>query len=361
MPLKVVSLALGIFFALFVGLPGIGLGIGYSLWSTSLVIVMAFLLKKKHIWRGLPDWIDLLAAIFLALLPAFFTNQLSLMVGGGALTLYVYFLAVRTTNTTTYLSDENLLLQMIIHLEAFLLQLRVVLKKSLDPRTYRLSPRMVGGLCLSILPLLVFHNLFSAVNSDYAHAIDAIIAMIFDPIIVLRLFEVWLYSVLTYTLLTAHSTVQDGSEVLPKITSSVVTISMLPLLALFGIFSIFQSNAVLVAMKMEKFKELSLYVQQGFHELLIVAVIGYGCWYLVHRKGSDVSNKITTTKVLTFFCVLLFGISLFTAHKLFLLQASFGSGKLMRYRCILGFQHLRRGSLLAPGDNYTSTSNAESP
>lgn len=324
MPLKVVSLVLGTFFALFVGIPGVGLGVGFSLWSIGVLITLLLLLRsERSIWRGFPDWFDFSASVVVAILPTFYSNELVLSIAVTALFLQMYVSTLRLTLKIPRISLLMAFWNFVSHISLVYLRFVYVIKRTLDPSTYKISKSLAAGMLLSLVPLFIFHALFSSVNREYAEAIDWILAIILDPIMLLRIFEAWLWSTLTYAFFTARITEAAVTEEAPTVTT-ILTLALLPIAVLFGIFSLFQLDAVFVAMRLESFKELSLYVQKGFWELLTAAAIGYLCWYAVYCRGENVSSRITKSRVIGFFCLLLILISAFTAHKLALLQASFG-------------------------------------
>jgi hypothetical protein len=294
-----------------------------ALFSLALLTILTRRLHKCGAAHGSRDKVDLGAACVLAILPVVMTNTLVLVVGGSALALHLYLLLLRGAAPGVPLSLRIIQPLTVEFVIAFLKRIGEVFYRATRLQRYHISRRVSLGVLGSLVPLLVFHILFATVNQSYKDNIHAIVRFILDLDAFLWIGEIAIQSLVIHALLTVQLPL-DRFSFAERERDVAVTISLLPIVLLFGIFSLFQTSAVAHAMSIQTFQELSLYVQRGFWELLVVGCLGYQFWLLVHRRGKDLSTAFSVQQILSCFAGLLLLISLFTAHKVGLLQASFG-------------------------------------
>ncbi len=294
---KVVSFALGAFFTVFVGFFECHSGIGMALFSLVLLAIFTRRLSASGAWNGARDMVDLGAATVLAILAATMTNTLVLVVGGGALALHLYLLLLRSVAPGIPLSLRTIKPLTIEFMIAFLKRIGEVFHRATRLQSYHISRRVSLGILGSIVPLLIFHILFAMVNQSYKENIQTILFFILDLNAFLWMGEIAVQSLVLHALVTIQLPIERFSFV-ERERDVAVTISLLPIVLLFGIFSLFQMSAVAHAMSIQTFQELSLYVQRGFWELLVVGCLGYRFWFLVHRRGSDLSAAFSVQQIL---------------------------------------------------------------
>jgi len=100
--------------------------------------------------------------------------------------------------------------------------------------------------------------------------------------------------------------------------------TLTPTVLLFLVFSIFQTPLVFSSVASMTFADLSVYTQRGFWQLVFVALLGYGVWLWVRKRGMDVSGLFSVRNLLLVFTAELLLVSMFTVHKVVVQQWIFG-------------------------------------
>lgn len=202
----------------------------------------------------------------------------------------------------------------------------------LTPKINREQGTKWATAILACLPiLLLFHFLFANVNSEYSEFMIAF----FDPIwrfikylfeidFIWKLFQIILSSYLFYVGLRISSpqkkTEQDRSSQ-AWIAGIIIFLSII----LFAVFEVFQSKLLFFNFSQLPFKEVSLYVQKGFWELVAVALIGYSlCLFALHEYHKEATKRTTLLYALYIFTLELIGIAIFSFHKVATHQNIFG-------------------------------------
>jgi hypothetical protein len=183
------------------------------------------------------------------------------------------------------------------------------------------APHILRGLLFGLGPLICFHLLFAEVNQRYAAFVAAVLDILFD-------WEFWrlvlqgaAQSWLLYGLLRVKIEKRSGAEVM---RTAEWCYALLPCLALFALFSYFQAEYLGMDILQGAFKELSLYVQRGFWELVAAALLGYLFWAAVAQRGQDPGGLLRMRRLLRVFALELALIAVFVMHKVVLHQAVFG-------------------------------------
>jgi hypothetical protein len=197
--------------------------------------------------------------------------------------------------------------------------------------TLPVNRELAMGLLLSIPVLLVFHALFTEVNSEYARFMNYFINLIvtafeyvwnnlkeFLQVIFLGYFFYGLFAQ------KAEQKTTIATPIGPENTRYATLIGAV--IVLFGIFSFFQSQLLFTDFRAVEFREVSLYVQNGFWELLTAAVIGYALALFIAKKipTAQTTKPNRLTIFLLIFCAELLLISLFSHHKLLTHQWLYG-------------------------------------
>lgn len=197
---------------------------------------------------------------------------------------------------------------------------------SVKPKTSR-----VLGIFLAFPVLLIFHILFSMVNSQYSLFMNQIFEIIWEVIKFILDIEIfWILikaifnSYLFFVILSTTSNIQferkpDGR------TSEILGVTVFLSVILFAIFSFFQTQLLFVNYSSLPFKELSLYTQQGFWELVAISIFGYALFLPAAnniKKDLTINQKLLT--LLSIFIAELILITIFSYHKLITLQNIFG-------------------------------------
>lgn len=189
------------------------------------------------------------------------------------------------------------------------------------------------GLLISLPLLVVFHFLFVRINADYAVFMSNILEWVWRVIryiLDIELLWIILKSIIQgyifYILLSVEHTKENDKMIgkdWPHVIFKMVLVSVV---ALFLIFSSFQSKLLLLDVFHLAFKEVSQYVQKGFIELLLVSFAGYSLSIFILQRLSKESSKeqMHVRWLLTVFCIELVTITVFIFHKLYALQAVFG-------------------------------------
>ncbi len=191
--------------------------------------------------------------------------------------------------------------------------------------------RVLQRSILSILVLWFFHVFFADINDEYLTFASLVLSKIYHFLEYIFDVEFWLRCTLGVTLayfLFALFTVRTTAT--PKclaewtLKDSMYTV-VGAVVVLFFIFSTFQTKLLYSDVSKMSFKSLSLYTQQGFWSLLIVAVFGYLLLlFSLWQKPLHTEEKSSWKYLLAVFNVELFFICLFTFHKLGVLQHYFG-------------------------------------
>ncbi len=182
------------------------------------------------------------------------------------------------------------------------------------------------GIFLSFPILVIFHILFSQINASYADFVWRFFKSFYDFLkflwdinIVQLAIKITITSYWFFIFLSARLHCDEDHreknilEISEEIAKTVFTLCAL----LFFLFSAFQSQMLFARFSQSAFKELSLYTQKGFWELLVAAVFGYAiCLFTV--------NNIKTKKLLIIFTLELLLLVVFSSHKLLLLTSWFG-------------------------------------
>jgi hypothetical protein len=177
------------------------------------------------------------------------------------------------------------------------------------------------GMALALLPLGVFHVLFAQVNLEYRQFMDWLWSLLDIELIKLLCYAIF-QSFLLHSLLSARISQPYLRSVLER--SKSWSFALLPILALFFTFSLFQGKYLGLNLQILDFKQLSLYTQHGFWELLAAAGVGHMIWLVVRSRGENLSGRFTVSGLLLVFTLELLAISVFTFHKVVALQWIFG-------------------------------------
>lgn len=193
------------------------------------------------------------------------------------------------------------------------------------------------GVGIAIPLLFFFHVFFVSINEAYELFMADFVQVIYDVIVfVFNIEFLWksliavILGYFVFSLFQAAMQVQYVQKPYPdKSPTARAPLAMITILTLivilFGIFSFFQTQTVFSDLSSLPFKDLSLYAQQGFWELIIIFAMGYMISLLV---VSHLHQKMSPHRTL-FFLILIFLaqlvlIKLFNLHKLFVLQSVFG-------------------------------------
>ncbi len=188
------------------------------------------------------------------------------------------------------------------------------------------------GLILAVPILIVFHILFTLINSEYYHFTSQILEHLWR--IIKYILDIDLIVFLLKTLITSYTyyillTVSEYSQSAPRspLASQLKKYSVIlsTTIGLFALFSFFQSKLLLTNMVQLAFKTLSLYTQQGFWELILVSLLGYGlCLWVIHSIHKFDHQTTRIRLLLGIFVAELLLITIFSYHKLYWLQLIFG-------------------------------------
>lgn len=200
-------------------------------------------------------------------------------------------------------------------------------------REFKIKREWFIGIMIAIPILLFFHALFSEVNSEYA----VFIGKMFDAIewvirhireYIWKASQIGLYSYLLFSFVSIpedNLQIYEGEKRNEIINLNHISIVFTTVVILFIVFSFFQSKLLFINYQQLPFKELSLYTQKGFWELLCIAVFGYMLILYVLGKLEQKTSPIKYFfYLLLCFHIELFLITVFTQHKLFILQYYFG-------------------------------------
>lgn len=211
----------------------------------------------------------------------------------------------------------------------------------------------VRALILSVPILIFFHFLFSIINNDYATFMADIVRYLWDFLVYLfedliyRLLEIALCAYVLYGMYSVLLTPRPQSIEEASFRDSIQIVIGLTVL-LFLIFAFFQSKLLFIQADLLPFKELSLYTQKGFWELLIVACSGYILLlYSTAERPTIGPEERWWRALLHIFVAELLLITVFTYHKLYLLQLYFGL-KDQRIFAVCGVLLIALTFILAP-------------
>jgi hypothetical protein len=195
------------------------------------------------------------------------------------------------------------------------------------PRIH-VRPISIWGIIYSAPILIIFHLLFASVNEDYSNfvlniavSIWNILKIIINIDFIINIFQLFIVSYLTFTIFTTRFECLFGKNSSPS-SREWVHLLIGSSICLFALFSSFQSKLLFINTSTIDFKTLSLYTQKGFWELLLAASLGYLVFLFAIWSRPVESNS--WKNLLLLFCSGLMLITLFSFHKLALLQFIFG-------------------------------------
>ncbi len=315
---------LGWFYILFVG-TDLGIGVGTAAFCLLLILGTGAVLRQHAIVRGWLAGAEIILITLLALVPAFATNALVLNVCGWSLAGWLLVRGVQASVDQDLPRTPGVFFAALPQfLRALVLRYVEVLRDALRSLSRFLGEDVLRGVALAIFPLIIFHLLFSRVNEDYAAFMSVVIKEIFDP----ETWRIFIQSLLSgaffYTFFTSRTSAERVTALLQIERRRALAVMLVPVLVLFGLFALFQLNALIAASGLTVFKALSLYVQRGFWELISAASLGGALWLYVRYGGTDLSTKTSLRALLGVFLLTLLACVVFTLHKLGLLQALYG-------------------------------------
>ena len=199
------------------------------------------------------------------------------------------------------------------------------------------TPQTLKSVIILLLVLAVFHLLLATVNSDYAYFIsnlfDTLIYIVEQVIsweFIAELIWWLILSALMFSILNppGHRPGGGPSEEQQKLKGDLIIGGSATLLA---IFSWFQTNTALIESVAKSFGQFSRYTQAGFWELLTVAALGYILLRFLlwarpeqpKKPEQPMQDRNWRILVLIFLGELSL-LTIFSAHKLLLLQSYFG-------------------------------------
>lgn len=195
---------------------------------------------------------------------------------------------------------------------------------------YQIDQRRVVTTLMTLCLLTIFHFLFAEVNGEYAAFMDWWLTKLFDLlryILNIRFIVDCVYATLLGYLLfvvlcgRTERRCRTYRRTLRDTVATLVGASAI----LFLVFIRFQSKLLFISPSAMPFKELSLYVQKGFWELLLVAIIGYVLIAISLRQRPVAEESGPRWRnLLCAFCLELLLVTIFCAHKLAVLQTYFG-------------------------------------
>ncbi len=334
------SLLLGAYYTGVIGFGAIGFGLGATLGNILFLGSILFLFRQEN--QTFTPMHYALAAIgsALSLFALLTTNPLLMVLNHAVVTcifslfLLTLYLGDMPTTATSY--TLNLLRYTFLgFIEVAFGSLGLKMFTFLRIPGVKLPkvPKDIGtGMLVSIPILIVFHLLFTQINAEYARFVAQffaelwrIIRLIIDIEFIWFLLKTWISSYVIYTVLSMKAPATDAAK--KKVDSQLrMFLVILGLtMALFALFSVFQSKLLVVDMAKLAFKTLSEYTQQGFWELVGVAVLGYSlCLWVIGKIQKDAAEARSLRQLLTLFSAELILITVFSYHKLFWLQYLFG-------------------------------------
>jgi hypothetical protein len=188
------------------------------------------------------------------------------------------------------------------------------------------------GLIITLPILAIFNKLFISINADYAYFIDHIwlsiwhvLVYIFNIVVIWKLITTGVLGYVAYSILQPYSEEKPLVSSQSYIALQIVKVLLVSVVLLFCLFSVFQSQTLFMRLGSLPFKELSLYTQHGFWQLLIVSVLGFALVSTLFRfAGKALWDHVSNKILVGIFLIELLLICLFTYHKLFSLQYFFG-------------------------------------
>ncbi len=317
------SICLTVYFIFAQGFLHFSPGLGTSLSLLVILCTLYGIQVRKHGFCKSTSIEVLLVALLICSLSL---RSNSLVTATSSVTILVFFvlLGMRNTNLSWDTGVDTLLRSIAQYCKAFGFQFIRGLKTPF--KLHHLKPSKTDGLALLVSApfLILFHYLFSRVNTSYAEFITLILSTVFSIDVFLYTFQVLVQFALLQALFSS-----DTLPIAPPHEVSLqrykpVSMALLPLCAMFALFSLFQSTAIAQLEFSSEFQALSHYVQRGFWELVWIGMIGSICWLAVFLRGDNVSQWLTTSRITGAFAALCVIVGVFTVHKVGLLQLLFG-------------------------------------
>jgi hypothetical protein len=200
------------------------------------------------------------------------------------------------------------------------------------PLTPKVNVRASSGITVLVSAgvLLVFHLLFAQVNAEYATFVQgwlerllSVLEYIFNIHFLYDCSYTALLGFMIFNALCERMETEEREPYTPlrDTVATAVGASVL----LFLVFIRFQGKLLFTPASSLSFHDLSLYVQKGFWELLVIAAFGYSliCFALQQRPLSAEQHS-RWKQLLALFTAELLTICAFCAHKIGILQAYFG-------------------------------------
>lgn len=315
------SVIFGLLYTWLIGFLVMPQGFGAALVS---IFVLLISYKQASEFKLQPKWYErllLLGGVITSVSFCFNSNYLINVVSASATAFIVSMFLIAATYggnlPVTFGSYMARLLEMSAH----------AIHDSFRARRVSLScPRVEKdlwlGLVLAIVPLTIFHLLFSLINHDYAVFVEWIVAFIIDLDFLQYLFKAAVQAYLFHCLFCTAKA--DQIEARQFARYKAWAYALIPCIALFAVFSPFQAKLLLIDVDALQYQALSLYTQRGFWELLLVSLIGLIVWTAVQRSAADISQRMKTVLLQRIFCAELVLIAIFAMHKIICLQSTFG-------------------------------------
>lgn len=315
-----IALGVTLFYTIFIGFFALPCGFEATL---VLGVALVWLLRELH-RQGVRLPLYLKASVLMALVVvAYFsltTNFVVLSLGSSAVTLVLVLLLLHRAAGAVVPCRLLAVLSTFWKLvESFAANFFLFARTKLKFGKNQVS-LIVTTLLLTILPVSAIHLLLSEVNDNYAHFMQRILEIIFDEDF-WRLLGEWLFQAhVLYSLISARIQVVPATEEQRWLQWLYM---LVPCVVVVFIFSVFQSEYLFLPLSDFGFKQLSLYVQKGFWELVWVALIGFVLWTIVYHKALD-GKHLKRRSLLGVFAVELALIAVFSMHKVVALQGYFG-------------------------------------
>jgi hypothetical protein len=194
--------------------------------------------------------------------------------------------------------------------------------------TPNFSKSKLAGVFVSVPILIIFHLLFSQINHEYSvfiadalkfiwEAIKYIINIEIIWIILKAIINAYIFFVVLSVARKLSFTQGEKDNQMGELFSTVLSLAAV----LFAVFSFFQTKLIFVNFSNLPFKDVSLYAQKGFWELVFISIFGYILFLITLSQSGKVKK---TLYLLTVFATELILICIYSYHKLLILQSHFG-------------------------------------
>ncbi len=335
---KSLSFIIGILYVVFIGFFKIGSNLQATLFHLT-IFSLIFLMGRS---RNLPfeKYHKLLMGLgaFLSVFLSVTTNSLMLDVTSKVvwvitLILSIYIFEGRSQDSLSELVGSSLRYSKYYILNILsLTSLSSYMRFKAKNINFTLRMSVASGLLLSIPVMLIFHVLFLGINQEYVkftsdifYWIQKIISFIFEIDIFRILLQGLVQGYLFFVFLTLSRSHDQDEEFENQWKLVTFKIIIFGVASLFFIFSSFQAKLLFQDIAKLTFTVISQYVQKGFLELIVVSFLGYCLIQFILRRIAICDEQSRSIKqILTVFSLQLVAVSVFMAHKLYVLQSTFG-------------------------------------